>query len=48
MGDPDAFYIGVEPKLTMPEAEKGICMPSPCLHERIFLLSLEIISIWWE
>ena len=47
MWDPDAFYIDVEPKLMMPEAENDVCMPSLCFHE-FFLLSLEVISVWWE
>ena len=48
MWHPEAFYINVEPKLMMPEAENDVCMPSLCFHEIIFLLSLEILSIWWE
>ena len=33
---PDAFYIGVEPKLMMPEAVNDVCMPSLCFHEKKF------------
>ena len=45
---PDAFYIDVGPKSMMPEAVNNVCMPSLCFHERIFLLSLVIISVWGE
>ena len=46
---PDAFCIDLEPKLMMPEAVNDVCMPSLCFHEReFFLLSLVIITVWWE
>ena len=35
-GLPNVLYIDVEPKLMMPEAVSDVCIPSPCLYERIF------------
>ena len=43
---PDAFYIDVETKIMMSAAVNNVYLPSLCSHERIFLLSLVIISVW--
>ena len=52
MWDPDAFYIDVESKLMMPEAENDVCIPSLCFHERIFSFkfgdNISLVGISWR